>query len=200
LQCFFFSRFSISRNRLFFLLKKQNPETDPIFSINSFLGIYFAVDLLIRYFFQAIPVTEVKQLLLLPITKRVIIRGVIVRSLGSIFNALPLVVLLPFCIVHSVENGMTYSIWIWFLSIICLSLSNNYLTFLINKSNKIADVFLGFFAIGYILDYFFNFSISHYFGLVFVGLSGVIFQKQLLNVIVKTYKKKKYQTVKSFNK
>jgi len=74
------------------------------------------------------------------------------------------------------------------------------LTFLINKSNKIADVFLGFFAIGYILDYFFNFSISHYFGLVFVGLSAVIFQKQLLNVIVKTYKKKKYQTVKSFNK
>ena len=41
----------------------------------------------------------------------------------------------------------------------------NYLTFLINKSNKIAAVFLGVFAIGYILDYFFNFSISHYFGL-----------------------------------
>ena len=149
----------------YFLLKKQNPETDPIFLINSFLGIYFAVDLLIRYFFQAIPVTEVKPLLLLPITKRVIIRGVLVRSLGSIFNAVPLVILLPFCIVHSVENGMMYSVWIWFLSIICLSLSNNYLTFLINKSNKIAAVFLGVFAIGYILDYFFNFSISHYFGL-----------------------------------
>ena len=149
----------------YFLLKKQNPETDPIFLINSFLGIYFAVDLLIRYFFQAIPVTEVKPLLLLPITKRVIIRGVLVRSLGSIFNAVPLVILLPFCIVHSVENGMMYSVWIWFLSIICLSLSNNYLTFPINKSNKIAAVFLGVFAIGYILDYFFNFSISHYFGL-----------------------------------
>ena len=149
----------------YFLLKKQNPETDPIFLINSFLGIYFAVDLLIRYFFQAIPVTEVKPLLLLPITKRVIIRGVLVRSLGSIFNAVPLVILLPFCIVHSVENGMMYSVWIWFLSIICLSLSNNYLTFLTNKSNKIAAVFLGVFAIGYILDYFFNFSISHYFGL-----------------------------------
>ena len=154
----------------YFFLKKQNPETDPIFLINSFLGIYFAVDLLIRYFFQAIPVTEVKPLLLLPITKRVIIRGVLVRSLGSIFNAVPLVILLPFCIVHSVENGMMYSVWIWFLSIICLSLSNNYLTFLINKSNKIAAVFLGVFAIGYILDYFFNFSISHYFrlGLEFI--------------------------------
>ena len=149
----------------YYLLKKQNPETDPIFLINSFLGIYFAVDLLIRYFFQAIPVSEVKPLLLLPIIKRVIIRGVLVRSLGSIFNAVPLVILLPFCIVHSVENEMTYSVWIWFLSIICLSLSNNYLTFLINKSNKIAAVFLGVFAIGYILDYFFNFSISHYFGL-----------------------------------
>ena len=53
----------------YYLLKKQNPETDPIFLINSFLGLYFAVDLLIRYFFQAIPVTEVKALLLLPITK-----------------------------------------------------------------------------------------------------------------------------------
>jgi|TARA_A200000159_G_scaffold164106_1_gene192499 hypothetical protein len=148
----------------YYLLKKQNPETDPIFLINSFLGIYFAVDLLIRYFFQAIPVTEVKPLLLLPITKRVIIHGVLVRSLGSIFNAVPLVILFPFCIVHSVENGMIYSVWIWFLSIICLSLSNNYLTFLINKSNKIAAVFLGVFAIGYIVDYFFNFSISHYFG------------------------------------
>ena len=149
----------------YYLLKKQNPETDPIFLINSFLGIYFAVDLLIRYFFQAIPVTEVKSLLLLPITKRVIIRGVLVRSLGSIFNVVPLVILLPFCIVHSVENGMTDSVWIWFLSIICFSLSNNYLTFLINKSNKIAAVFLGVFAIEYVLDYFFNFSISHYFGL-----------------------------------
>ena len=77
----------------YYLLKKQNPETDPIFLINSFLGIYFAVDLLIRYFFQAIPVTEVKPLLLLPITKRVIIHGVLVRSLGSIFNAVPLVIL-----------------------------------------------------------------------------------------------------------
>lgn len=149
----------------YYLLKKQNPETDPIFLINSFLGLYFAVDLLIRYFFQAIPVTEVKALLLLPITKRVIVRGVLLRSLGSIFNAVPLVVLLPFCIVHSIENGMTYSVWIWFLSIICLSLSANYLTFLINKSNKIAAVFLGVFTIGYFLDYFFSFSISHYFGM-----------------------------------
>jgi hypothetical protein len=37
-------------------------------------------------------------------------------------------------------------------------------------------------------------------GLAVVGLLGLIFQKQLLNLIVKTYQKKKYQTIGSFNK
>ena len=148
----------------YYLLTKHYPDTDPILLINPFLGFYFAVDLMLRYFFQALPVTEVKSLLLHPISKKAIVQGVLLRSLGSIFNALPLVVLLPFCIVLSIENGINFSLWIWFLALFCLSLSANFFTFLILKDNKKAAVFLGFLILGYLLDYFFGFSISAYFG------------------------------------
>ena len=46
---------------------------------------------------------------------------------------------------------------------------------------------------------FFGFN-SGLAGLIFTGLLGLLFQKQLLNIIEKTYHKKKYQTLSSFNK
>jgi len=46
---------------------------------------------------------------------------------------------------------------------------------------------------------FFGFS-GGLLGLVGVGLAGLVFQKQLLTLIVKTYQKKKYQTLQSFSK
>jgi len=46
---------------------------------------------------------------------------------------------------------------------------------------------------------FFGFS-GGLLGLVGVGLAGLVFQKQLLTLIVTTYQKKKYQTLQSFSK
>ena len=86
----------------FYLLTKENPESDPILLINPLLGLYFIVDIVVRYFFQSIPVTEVKPLLILPISKKEIVNGVLWRSLISFFNVIPVVTLLPFCIVFSV--------------------------------------------------------------------------------------------------
>ena len=98
----------------FYLLAKENPESDPILLINPLLGLYFIVDIVVRYFFQSIPVTEVKPLLILPISKKEIFNGVLWRSLISFFNVIPVVTLLPFCIVFSVEKGLNASVWIWF--------------------------------------------------------------------------------------
>ena len=99
----------------YYILTKENPEKNPIFIVNTLIGLYFMMDLLLRYFFQSIPVTEVKPLLLLPIPKKGIIRVVLIRSLASFFNFIPIVILLPFCIVFSIAF---------------LSLENNFLIFL----------------------------------------------------------------------
>ena len=79
----------------YYILTKENPEKNPIFIVNTLIGLYFMMDLLLRYFFQSIPVTEVKPLLLLPIPKKGIIRVVLIRSLASFFNFIPIVLLLP---------------------------------------------------------------------------------------------------------
>ena len=148
----------------FYLLTKENPESDPILLINPLLGLYFIVDIVVRYFFQSIPVTEVKPLLILPISKKEIVNGVLWRSMISFFNVIPVVTLLPFCIVFSVEKGLNASVWIWFLGLVCLSLSSNYFSFLINKSKRTALVFLALFLIGYGLHKFSNVSVLDLFG------------------------------------
>jgi len=138
----------------YYILTKESPEKNPIFIINTLLGLYFFADLIVRYFFQSLPVTEVKPLLLLPIPKKEIIQIVLTRSLASFFNFIPIVVLLPFCIVFSVEKGFSFSVWTWFVAIICLSLSSNFWVYLINKSKQSAAVFFGTFVALYALEKF----------------------------------------------
>ena len=138
----------------YYILTKENPEKNPIFIVNTLIGLYFMMDLLLRYFFQSIPVTEVKPLLLLPIPKKGIIRVVLIRSLASFFNFIPIVILLPFCIVFSIEKGFNFSVWIWFVTILCLSLSTNFWVYLINKSRQSAGVFFGAFIVLYVLEKF----------------------------------------------
>lgn len=123
---------------LFFIIRKVFPEADPISVVNQWLIYFFALDFLFRYFLQNPPVSDVKSLLIQPITKAQIIRRVMLRSLTSFFNFIPLIILLPFCIVVSKENGTTLSLWIWFIGILTLSGVNNFLVFLFNKNKRVA--------------------------------------------------------------
>ncbi|MDA9572454.1 DUF5687 family protein, partial [Flavobacteriaceae bacterium] len=80
LVLYFLAAFLILGIGGYYILVKENPDKDPVFIINPILALYFAADLVIRYFFQSIPVTEVKPLMLLPIPKKRIVRGVLIRS------------------------------------------------------------------------------------------------------------------------
>ena len=66
---------------LFFILRKEFPEQDPVSIINHWIIFYFGADILARYFLQNPPVTDVKALLIQPIPKKRIIKGVLLRSL-----------------------------------------------------------------------------------------------------------------------
>ena len=149
---------------LFHFIEKKLPGTDPILVLNQGLVYYFGTDLLIRYFFQATPVTDVKPLLTQPIRKSTVVKGVLLRSIPTIFNALPLVVLLPFCIVFSINKGANISIWSWFAGIIFLSIGVNFLIFMINKSKKFLLFFAFFFGIGIGLEKLIKLPLLSFFG------------------------------------
>jgi len=135
---YFIASFLLLGISAYFIAQKIAPNEAPVFFINSFLAYYFSVDLLIRYFVQSIPVTEIKPLLIQPISKSKIVLSVMLRSLGSFFNWVPLVILLPFCIVYTSNEPTTYKLWLWFLGILLFSGINNFLIFFINKSRLVA--------------------------------------------------------------
>jgi len=65
---------------IYFIAQKSAPEQNPVFLINQFLIYYFGIDLLIRYFVQNLPITDIKPLLIQPISKNKIVQGVLLRS------------------------------------------------------------------------------------------------------------------------
>ena len=155
---------------LFFILRKEFPEQDPVSIINQWIIFYFGADILARYFLQNPPVTDVKTLLIQPISKKRIIRGVLLRSLSSIFNWFSILLLLPFCIVVSIENGATFSIWSWFFAMLLITGTNNFLVFLINKNKNVAIGVLLFLAGGYVLENYMNVPVISSIGIGFEAL------------------------------
>ena len=81
---------------LYPILKKQYPNADPLLIVNGFLFYWLLADLVMRFFFQKLPVMTIKPLLILPIKKSKILHYVLGKSAISFFNFLPLFSIIPF--------------------------------------------------------------------------------------------------------
>jgi hypothetical protein len=121
---------------LFFGLKKTMPDADPIVTVNNFLIYWFLFDLLIRYFIQQLPVMNIKPLMTIPIKRSTVIHFLLGKTSISFFNFLPLFIFLPFSIVLLFQGYPVINVLCWFVAMVALTLSNNFINFLINKDNK----------------------------------------------------------------
>ena len=127
---------------LFPLLKKIFPERDPFIIINDFIFYWILVDLLIRFFFQKLPVMSVKPLLTLPIKRGKIVNFVLGKSAISFFNFLPLFAIVPFGVTLIFKDYSISSVLTWMLLMFVISLIINFLNFIIE--NLTADSELSF--------------------------------------------------------
>lgn len=150
---------------LYPLLEKSFPNQKPLAIVNSFVIFWLAFELVLRFFMQSLPVINIKPLLILPIKKQTVIHFVLLKSLTSIYNIFPLLVIIPFGIFNIIEgNYDPLNMVIWMLAMYVLALTVNYANFLIKK--KFAEnikAFLPFVALGLLffgLDYFGVFKIS----------------------------------------
>ncbi len=71
---------------------------NPVDTFNSFLLWYFLIDLLLRSMFQSLPVIQVIPYLRLKLRKSKVIHYLLIKSLGNIFNFLPWLIIIPFCV------------------------------------------------------------------------------------------------------
>jgi hypothetical protein len=156
---------------LYFIAKKVLPDEDPWSVVNKYLIFWLLGELVIRYLIQKMPVVHVKPLLILPIKRKKVVHYGLAKSLLTIFNFIPLFILLPFSITLIFHGYNTINVFVWFLGVYCITLTLNFVTFLINKSSP---VFYSIFAvlIGLIgLEYFEIFKISVLAGKAFSYLS-----------------------------
>jgi len=125
---------------LFPILKEKFPEKDPFNIVNQFLFYWFLADLLLRFFFQKLPVMTVKPLLVLPLKKSRIVHYVLGKSLISFFNFLPLFTIIPFGLTL-IFNGYEMSPVInWMLLLVIGTQIVNFLNFIIESKSASTDL------------------------------------------------------------
>ncbi|MBP1838580.1 DUF5687 family protein [Formosa algae] len=118
---------------MFPMLKKIFPESDPFVMFNSFIFYWILGDLVIRFFFQKLPVMNVKPLLTLPLKRKKVVNFVLGKSALSFFNFLPLFAIVPFGVTLIFKDYNVSVVLVWMLTIVIITLINNYLNFIIES-------------------------------------------------------------------
>jgi len=125
----------------FYILKKMNLE--PLQTINKFLIYYFLLDLVIRLLMQAIPVLNIKPLLVLPFKKPTIVHFSLGKTALSFFNWVHALFFVPFSVVLAIEGYDAVGIIFWLLAIFSLIYINNFLNIILSNIDKLFVVFIG---------------------------------------------------------
>lgn len=165
---YFIGIFTIMGFALYPGLKKYYPESDPFLLVNGFLFFWVLGDLVMRFFFQKLPVMSVKPFLTLPIKRNKIVNYVLGKSSASFFNFLPLFAIIPFGIILISEGYSGSVITTWMLALFFIVHIVNYLNFIIENLSSKTDLsflpLLGTAGVLFVLDKYEIFSFSSLFG------------------------------------
>lgn len=155
---------------LFFIIKEINPANNPLTLVNNYLVYWFLIDLAVRFFIQPLPFMNIKPLMVMPIAKNKIINYLLGKSALSFFNFFPLFIFIPFSVVLIIKDYPFINVFCWFLGMLFLIYSNNFINFLINKINSVFYVIVSVLLLSIGVDYFDIFKFSHLIGVAFNAL------------------------------
>ncbi|WP_291286391.1 DUF5687 family protein [Flavobacterium sp.] len=151
----------------FYILKKMKLE--PLVTVNQFLIYYFLFDLVIRLLMQAIPVLNIKPLLILPFKKTTIVHFSLGKTALSFFNWVHALFFIPFSIVLVLEGYDPLGVVFWFLAAFSLIYINNFLNIVLSNIDKLFVVFVGAIIVLATAQYYKLFDITSFTTPVFQG-------------------------------
>lgn len=134
MSVFMMAFFALMGFAVFKILEKLHLE--PLATVNKYLIYYVVCDLAIRYFFQKMPVANIKPLLNLPIKRSTIVHFALGKTAISFANILHLFFFVPFTITL-VANGYGSQAILWCLAAVSLIYSNNFINVLLNNKNSV---------------------------------------------------------------
>jgi len=128
-------------------IKKETGQ-DPLVLVSRFMIYYTFADLLIRLFFQKIPIINIRPLITLPVKRSTIINFAIGKTIVSFFNFIHALFFVPFCVILIKEGYNPVGVVLWLLGIWAITYCNNLLnTLLTNKDS----LFIGFIVLVFVL-------------------------------------------------
>lgn len=119
---------------------------EPLKTVNRFIGYYLVGDLVIRYFFQKMPVINIKPLLLLPFKKGKIVNYALGKTALSYFNIVHAFFFIPFSVVLLKEGYDPAGVVCWHLGMLLMIYINNFINIFLNDRTLFIVLF-GAFAI-----------------------------------------------------
>ena len=109
------------------ILTDVYPDHDLVALFNGTLLYYFAIDLILRYFMQSLPVIAAQPYFHLPVRKSVIVNYMLAKSKFFILNYLPLLIFIPWAINSIAVQYSPEQALYWVLGLIFLIFTNNFI-------------------------------------------------------------------------
>jgi len=152
------------------------PDDEVTLAFSRILFYYFIADFVLRFFVQPLPVLGIMPYLHLPVKRSKLFHFLLVKSSLSLFNFLPLLILIPF-VLRSVlpgsENGFALY---WIITVILLVFANNFLVFIAKKEYVLKPIILFIIlaaaAILILADVKTKFLVSRGFASAITGIAG----------------------------
>ena len=159
------------------ILAELRPGQNVITLLNGFLLYYFLVDLFSRFLLQELPVLAVQPYLHLPIAKGKLVHYVLLRSVPSFFNLLPLLFIVPFTATSVVPAHGSAVAVAWLTTMVTLTLFNNYLLLYFKRQMSTKPLYT--LAFGLVVA---GLMLLDYLGVLHLqSISGTLFDAVLLN-------------------
>lgn len=110
------------------------PDDDPARAFSLVLFYYFIADFILRFFLQPVPALSIVPYLHLPVKRSSLFNFLLVKSALSLFNFLPLLILVPFAFKSILPYSTGLYAATWLATVVLLVFANNYLAFLLKKA------------------------------------------------------------------
>lgn len=162
------------------MLTEYFPGKNAVSVANTFVLIWLAADLFVRFFMQSLPVMNIKPFMAVPVSRKTQVHYVLLKSLFSYFNFLPLLLIIPFGLISYKEGSVTGgAAAAWIGSMVVFTVAVNYANFLIKKkfaeNIKALLPFVILVAALAALEYYGVFNITQYTGAAFDALISMPF-------------------------
>ncbi len=146
------------------ILSEAYPDHDLVANFNGALLYYFAIDLILRYLMQSLPVMAAQPYFHLPVKKSVIVHYMLAKSLFFIMNYLPLLVIVPWAVNSIAPDYSLVQAMTWLAGVVMLTFTNNFIVLFVKRqlfTRPWVVVVFGLLVLGFIgLDSMGLYSIS----------------------------------------